>query len=842
MATAPKISNLPAAPNRQQPANFSAKGDALLSSLQGFATEANALGDYVEGAAGQVAIDKAAVDANVPLLTDAKAAAPLALSYRDTAKTYRDAAAASEAKALQHKNDAASAVVYQDLASIALSKNLTMVDGCIDTSPNPSLAVQRRTSWYNEARGTATRGTRREMPARKVVIAEAANITIFDGDDPSLPVWKVIPKNSTSGYISDGYGQSVSSVASENGVIVVGLTQLSPSDAGTYGGGLIFDFGGDTTEKLGGKLKAFSKSGKKSGITSDQSGYLAGGGRHLIYGYVNSVTMHVASDAPIDPVSGLQVPTIAVGTDAGASVINSDGEVTNSASILGFANVFFDKDGDLYFTRNNFGANLIFAPRDSYKLNGFGETLGLSTSGSDIDMLAGAAARNQLAIGDALFLGGGTASTNSRKGLMIHQPNKADFSKGMTAFVTTEYNTGIMASGCLGTLMCSTDTAALVGSGELVTNGTFDGNVANWTPLGDGSTIVYDANGNAEITSNGDYGAAYQAVDVVVGETYVAEIIEASSFVRLRVGGSPNLFQFVNTANISNGVQVSFTPTVTPIYVTLATTQAGGTVSVKRVSIAKRDSDRSVNNKGLIVNGTKTRTPVAPGSELVGYDAAGSGYLNRNFDGEFTGFSEFTLSGWYFGGSGLFWAWYETKNGGTSTSFLNAYMSAATKSFRLLWQGRSVIIPDGEGAPVENRWSKIDLCFRGGGAVDFYQDGKFVGSYSGSQNIAVHELRFLYAGGTCKMSQFKPYDRALLADEIRFMYEQERPMFQPGAQVTLYGTYDAVTVLAYDEATGLTHVGTSAGRSDFAGLVRVSQTDTPITTKIVAHDGMILEQ
>ena len=34
MATAPKISNLPAAPNRQQPANFSTKGDALLSSLQ----------------------------------------------------------------------------------------------------------------------------------------------------------------------------------------------------------------------------------------------------------------------------------------------------------------------------------------------------------------------------------------------------------------------------------------------------------------------------------------------------------------------------------------------------------------------------------------------------------------------------------------------------------------------------------------------------------------------------------------------------------------------------------------------------------------------------------------
>ena len=67
-------------------------------------------------------------------------------------------------------------------------------------------------------------------------------------------------------------------------------------------------------------------------------------------------------------------------------------------------------------------------------------------------------------------------------------------------------------------------------------------------------------------------------------------------------------------------------------------------------------------------------------------------------------------------------------------------------------------------------------------------------------------------------------------------------MFQPNSKVTLHGTSDAVTALAHDETTGLIHAGTSAGRSDFSGLVRVDQTDTPITTKIVAHDGMILEQ
>ena len=79
-------------------------------------------------------------------------------------------------------------------------------------------------------------------------------------------------------------------------------------------------------------------------------------------------------------------------------------------------------------------------------------------------------------------------------------------------------------------------------------------------------------------------------------------------------------------------------------------------------------------------------------------------------------------------------------------------------------------------------------------------------------------------------------------NQIAKIYEDERKLFQPGAQCTIYGTSDAVTALAHDPKTNLLHVGTSQGRSVFGGLVRVANTETPVTTAISAVGGMIAEQ
>jgi hypothetical protein len=92
------------------------------------------------------------------------------------------------------------------------------------------------------------------------------------------------------------------------------------------------------------------------------------------------------------------------------------------------------------------------------------------------------------------------------------------------------------------------------------------------------------------------------------------------------------------------------------------------------------------------------------------------------------------------------------------------------------------------------------------------------------------------------MALFRYSKTAPSAEQIKKIYEDERVLFQEGAQCTLYGSSDAVTALAYDETTSLLHVGTSSGRSDFSGLKRINNTTTAVTTAISAYDGFITEQ
>ena len=80
------------------------------------------------------------------------------------------------------------------------------------------------------------------------------------------------------------------------------------------------------------------------------------------------------------------------------------------------------------------------------------------------------------------------------------------------------------------------------------------------------------------------------------------------------------------------------------------------------------------------------------------------------------------------------------------------------------------------------------------------------------------------------------------AEQIAKMYRDEKHLFQENAQATLYGTSDAVTALAYDDDTELLHAGTSAGRSVFQGLRRVSNTTDAVGTAISASNDLVVEE
>ncbi len=849
MATAPKISNLPAAPNRQQPANFSAKGDALLSSLQGFATEANALGDYVEGAAGQVAIDKAAVDANVPLLTDAKAAAPLALSYRDTAKSYKDAAAVSEAKALQHKNDAASAVVYQDLASVALSKNLTMVDGCIDTSPNPSLAVQRRTSWYNETLGTATRGVRREMPVRKVVIAEFNKVTIFDGDDPALPMWMVFDRGTTGSTYHILESSSVSSVASENGWLAIGTTTNAL---------LVLNFAAETAEGFwtGGRFIYTRPFSQRNTLLSRATA----SGNGIRSNETHDVAMTFLSDAPIDQASGLQIPTIAVATTAGVSVILSSGEVFDivNSDTSDARSVFFTRDGriacQLYddsrgyrifdiptadvFQPLHYSKGSALEWYESNKSTNVTQTGDLETIGSDAPGTAWplkiAEDWHNLRIGNY-----GGLSTLSRD---LAQPEK-----GMVAYTTHDYATGWMVGDIKGAWLSSTDAEQLTGE-ELIDTSIGPAG-SNYLARG---TLTSLADGYWRLDGNDPVPAVVASEDGIIeeGQHYVVTL-DVSAFsgaqgagISIRESHAQN--SSVSTENIFNSVGVGkYVAYITGTGRDTLTVFSGtnGSSATFKLSVRRADHDRSKNKKGLITNGLVSLAPVAAGAELMGYGPFGSAnYFRQPYNPDFD----------FGGGDYCFLSWFKSDSAG-GYIIDRSTDEGGDRRYLYVISGGAIGCNFGETGVIgsgyaDGKWHLIALTKRAG-FFEIRVDNKLLISEQSDREVTgVLEpslfvgVRYSLSGAILGLALTRFGATAPTTEQLAKIYYDERAMFYPDAKVTLNGTSDVVKAMDCDETTGLVYVGTSDGRSDFAGLVRVGQTDTPITTKIVAHDGMILEQ
>ena len=108
-----------------------------------------------------------------------------------------------------------------DLTAISSSISDTAVDVFVyDTRKDSDGGAWRKrtkhTSWYNETLNTSTRGSRKEFPAVAVIVAESNQVTIYDGDDPDLPMWMVF--NTTSGNLI-GAG-ALRGVTALNGIMV----------------------------------------------------------------------------------------------------------------------------------------------------------------------------------------------------------------------------------------------------------------------------------------------------------------------------------------------------------------------------------------------------------------------------------------------------------------------------------------------------------------------------------------------------------------------------------------------------------------------------------------------
>ncbi len=97
-----------------------------------------------------------------------------------------------------------------------------------------------------------------------------------------------------------------------------------------------------------------------------------------------------------------------------------------------------------------------------------------------------------------------------------------------------------------------------------------------------------------------------------------------------------------------------------------------------------------------------------------------------------------------------------------------------------------------------------------------------------------------------KITMFRTGKREIPSDEIAQIYADELPMFSPHTKCSLYGNSDSadsdIRGIAHDQNTGILHVGTQTGRSEFDGFVRINNTTDGITQAISAAGGVVIEE
>ena len=753
----------------------------------------------------------------------------------------------------------------------------------------------KNNSWYNETLNSGNRGSKKEFPAVAVLVLEDGRLTIYDGDDPDMPMWMTFNTKAESYYLVSGYNDhDLRCVTALNGIIAVG------NAPGYNHGGLIeINFIRDDAFAV---TNSNNKIWTGGIVNRDTNAYWqqVADGNYILSNDVKDVAMTVLPHAKTDVTTGLPIPTIAVATPGGVSIVRDDqgdssGPEINNRSIINLIEtsgpdsvhkVKFRKDGKIgFFTSgtagyNNFpqayymrvpGYNPSFAYYYQYTSHGIemygygGENMGQTRLVMQGDLNSDL---SDLTDGNGMVY----ASTNTALNI-ISPPDKtlggsADMTAGMIAYVGANYNTGYMPGIIRGAFLSDTTAESLTANTNLASSATQSATArlsSETYDNGDTSWSMVDAsgsdNGYIQIAMNGlTAGQSYHISMTVDGNAALDSGYEHK--IERTGKGIIYLYHWNGTgaATLTASFEAVSGQNNLIFYVNAMTVNVSN-FNIRQVD----DEDRTPFNKGLAVFGTLTKSIVATGAELVAYSGfSASNHLRQPPN------SDMNIGT----GNAMSMIWYNTTNS-SSTMMLMSYEGGANgtqnygKPFNIRMESGKIKCWASHNnftnydavahakTTTDGRWHCAAFVRRGQG-FELYVDGELVG-YTGGQvlsnALSDGNTELVIGGrkrgqnpGTCEEPFYGSLCLARIgrtaptADQIRKMYVEERQLFLPNAKATLYGSSDAVIATAFDDGTNTLHVGTSAGRSEFNGLRRINNTTTAVTTAISASNELVAEQ
>lgn len=741
----------------------------------------------------------------------------------------------------------------EQLVAMALTKAVSAVDLFIyDTSKDSDGGAWRKRcqhlSWYNETLNTATRGARRDFPAVALLVLETTKLTIYDADDPTLPMWMVF----TGGYaklLNLGGGMTFNSIAAVNGMVAVGhadtgsagltLVELAKDGGRRHGINAVAAAG---TARFAGNI--LQRNDDRSGVIDNTLGFIGNT-------VVNDVAMAVLPDAPVDLITGLPIPTIAVATSVGVSVLHHDGAVYSGAlTNLTGVSITIDQEGTIWLTRGG-DRTLRVWPKSRW--------IAASTFTGWISDAAGwvnVTARLSLGRLRRYACGGQYGLLRAIVGSI---PDNVDGrATSLIAHIASSYNSGWMAGSIKGAWLSSKSTSNLVAGGELITNGDFATNdLTGWTDASVGSGTVSAATGSAVLTyvDSSNLGAISQGLVHATGDELT---------VKFTVTGARSVFVQLGGVNQNSGIFapgtyiVTFVSTAANQTLVFRATSGTGDLTLDNISVKIGSADRSPKQRGLVVVGTIARAAVAVGAELVGYSGfTAANYLEQPYNADLDfGTGDFSVMAWVKrtgGGNAEIFVERAAYSGGYAGSIIN--LGLLSSGVARLWvsddAGATADAATGAANLINSGWHFI-VGLRRGASFELWVDGGLAATTPVSAAAASlsNTSAVLRVGGQASGSFVAPNTSVALlrasatapsADQIRKIYEDERALFQDGAACTLYGASDAVTAVAHDPDTGLLHAGTSAGRSVFQGLRRIANTANAVGAAIAANNNLVAD-
>ena len=728
------------------------------------------------------------------------------------------------------------------------------------------------TSWYDEGAGPH-RGHRKEFPAVAVLVIEdsGTRLTIYDGDDPNMPMWMVLPTIAGQQNMIAGFNDhDLVSVTALNGIILVGN---SPS--WNHGNIIKVNFIKDDAVAIAHNNDKRWTGGIINRNTDDYWVNISSG-NYIVTNHVNDVAMGVLPNAPIDDVTGLPIPTIAVACEGGISIFAEDGSgkdiLATTSGYVPAAEVEI-RDSILY---------VLSSPRLLYT---FPLPFNISTSSGTFTGYNGIVWMSGLQKEENTYSDCHIV-TKKNKDLAVATPtdlllvspnyphtsinpggdyNVLDNNGRINAGIGTDYNSGWMVGDIKGAWLSSSGIGTMTADSELITNGTFASDTSGWTA---GNSNLSQNNGQMTITRSGGSGTTcYQDVTTVVGKKYMvsAKINSSGSRGDLRVHSASNwggslILNLSGTNGQTVGVLGTFTATSTTTMIGFTIDNDGTAITVDDVSmIAVQEEDRSKNDKGMQVFGTPTKRQVAVGSDLVAYTGFNANnYLRQPHNADLNfGTGDFSLFVWVKKNT-LSTNHYILDRAQTSPSWATGnrayFIIRNTGYHRYRLAGGSEV--SGSVQPMTAGVFNHIGFVRRSGTMEFWLNGEHVETITGSNASASFDNGGTnmtttinrYANGFAhdytfdRMALFRIAGTAPLPEQVKKMYDDEKALFQPNTKCTLYGTSSDVKGLGYDESNDIVYAGTSGGRSDFSGLTRINNTTTAVTTVISASNGLVAEQ